>query len=57
MTRFKHLVKNYAVHLLKTFPTGTKAAHRQKKTTQRPKKVEKPKEDEKAIVVFGLLIP
>ena len=57
MTRFKKLVKYYAVFSLNTFPTETKAAHRQKKTTQRPKKAKKPKEDEKPIVVFSLLIP
>ena len=39
VTRFKQLVKKYSVYSLKTFPTGTKVAYRQKKNTQtRPKK-------------------
>jgi len=42
MTRFKPLVKNCSVYSLKTFPTGTKGAYRQKKkhthTQKRPKK-------------------
>ena len=43
MTRFKHLVKNYVAHLLKTFPTGTKAAHRQKENHTETEKGRKTK--------------
>jgi len=39
MTRLKQLIKDYSVYSLTTFPTGTKAAYRQKKNRQtRPKK-------------------